>query len=329
MKKIFTIGLLAASAVTAAFAQDGVVKDFNPEISEFYYQMGYDTSTGESVPEVRIVVRFDEDVWWRAGYSKQCYLLDADNLVYGEWTPDFFGLASDYTQLSFGVRGLSPYVDADYTLVIPEDLLGNTTWNTNGYETGRSNPELRYEFNMWELAGRPREDKTVYDFEPVAGMHSVEEVRLSSGQRALELQLPLDFPEPVAIYKKVLDKCNASDPEGNRIEDKNLRFFVAEDNPNRVIVGLRGIDMDKSVDYTISIWSGSFGTLEWESEDYYEGRSNSPLEYVVNPATTAVKTVIVEDSADAPVYNLFGVKMNGRDLDKGVYIRNGEKFVVK
>ena len=77
-------------------------------------------------------------------------------------------------------------------------MLGNPTWYSNN-ESGRSNPELRYEFNPWKLAGEPREDKTVYDFDPISTSTSLEEVRIQ-GQKQLELQLALDFSEAVAIY---------------------------------------------------------------------------------------------------------------------------------
>ena len=92
--------------------------------------------------------------------------------------------------IGFGIRGISQYEDADYTLVIPEDLLGNTKWNSNSYEVGRSNPELRYEFNVWELAGKPREDKTTYDFNPISDVYSIDEVTLSGGKTSYVFQSP-------------------------------------------------------------------------------------------------------------------------------------------
>lgn len=39
--------------------------------------------------------------------------------------------------------------------------------------------------------------------------------------------------------------------------------------------------------------------------------------------------IIDNDNADAPVYNLQGIRMNAVSLPTGVYIRNGKKFVIK
>lgn len=327
MKKFFTLTALAAMAATSSFALAEPVYNFIPELEEEFFQEAWDNDKEEDVPEVRIHVKFDEDVYWKSGFSAECYLLDSNNEKYTAWWPDFSGPSSDYTKFYFGVRGLDKYVDANYTLVVPEGLLGNLTWYSDK-ESGRSNPELRYEFNPWKLAGEPREDKTIYDFDPISTSTSLEEVRIQ-GQKQLELQLSLDFSEAVAIYKDVNYKWNVHDEEGNSLSDANLRAWVSEEDPNRVIVGMRGVDLKTSVNYTISIWQGAFGTLEWAEEDYCEGRANSPLSYVVNPKNTAVETIGISSDSDAPVYNLHGIQVESTDLQKGIYIRDGKKFVVK
>lgn len=289
MKKMFTTAAVAAIASLGASAQAApeFVYDFVPEITAELVQDVTNQETGQLESQVMIQVRYDEEVWWVAGVSQYCYILDSNGEVYENWTRDFSGPSSDYNAFYYGINGISKYEDADYTLVVPQGIFGNTNWYYD-YDGGRSNPELRYEFNAWKLAGCPREDKTVYDFDPISASSSVEEVRIN-GQKKLELQLKLDFSEPVALYNQLNNKWGVSkqtgDEEWERLSDNCLRAWVAEDNPNQVIVGLsgEGVDLKNSVNYDLSIWSGSFGTLEWAAEDFYEGRANSPLYYTLNP----------------------------------------------
>lgn len=53
--------------------------------------------------------------------------------------------------------------------------------------------------------------------------------------------------------------------------------------------------------------------------------------YNISPIPTAIDGVEMDaEDADAPVYSLSGVRMQSTDnLPKGVYIRNGKKFMVK
>lgn len=331
MKKLSTLAVLLTAAIAAPAAYGAVTTDFVPTLEAKYYQMGYDTSTGEHVPEVLIEVKFDEDVWWRSGFSQQCYLLDSEGNVYENWIRSFYGAASDYTKFTFGIRGLSQYEDADYTLVIPQDLLGNTEWNTNNFESGRSNAELRYDFNMWELAGKPREDKTTYDFNPISDVYSIDEVILSGGKKSYVFNLHLDFEEPVAIHKDFNNKSSVWDAKDNYLSTAILEAKVSESNPNRVTICFKNVSLKIDADYRISIWTGSFGTLEWNENDYCEGRSNTPLEYIVNPSkaeTNGVSDVSV-DKEDGPVFNLQGIRVDADNLPQGMYIRNGKKFIVK
>ena len=50
-----------------------------------------------------------------------------------------------------------------------------------------------------------------------------------------------------------------------------------------------------------------------------------------NDGTTAIKAVDMEKtlSDDGAIYNLQGVRMNSDNLPKGIYVKNGKKFVVK
>ena len=63
-----------------------------------------------------------------------------------------------------------------------------------------------------------------------------------------------------------------------------------------------------------------------------DGMSSAPRILIEEPdgTTTAISTVSVEQSQDAEGwYNLNGMKMNGAPSQKGVYIKNGKKVIVK
>lgn len=331
MKKLSTLTVLLAAALSAPAAHGAATNDFVPTVEAKFYQMVYDNETEEYVTEVLIEVKFDEDVWWRSGFGQQCYVLDSDGNVYEDWQRNFYGVASDYTKFGFGIRGISQYEDADYTLVIPENLLGNTKWNSNSYEVGRSNPELRYEFNVWELAGKPREDKTSYDFNPISDVYSIDEVTLSGGKTSYVFNLHLDFEEPVAIHKDFNTKSSVWDANDNYLQSAILEAKVSESNPNRVTICFKNVSLKIDADYKINISTGTFGTIEWNENEYCEGRSNTSLEYVVNPSkaeTNGVSDVSI-DNVDGPVFNLQGIEVDADNLPNGMYIRNGKKFIVK
>lgn len=332
MKKMFTMVAVAAMTALGVSAQQKAPEisyDFVPEVQSMVFQEIPDSETGALVSQVRIDVKFSEDVWWVQGVSSYCYVLDSKGEKV-EWTPDFSGPSSDYSMFYFGVNGLNKYVDEDYTLVIPEGVFGNTAWYSDAAGS-QANPELKYEFNVWKLAGCPRENHTVYDFNPTEYAVSLEEVRIN-GQRQLELQLSLEFPEAVAISDEFRNKWSVYSVGGEEesyMSEAVVRAWVPEDNASKVIVGLRGVDLKNKGKYRISIWSGAFGTLEWAAEDYCEGRSNSPLEYIMDSDTSGVMNVEMTENADAPVFNMQGVRMNAESLLKGIYIRDGKKFVVK
>lgn len=300
---------------------------FVPQVESMIYQTTWDSEKEENVGEVRIDVKFTGDVWWVSGFSSQCYLLDSKGEKYEDWWPEFGGLMSDYSAMYFGVRGLSQYVDADYTLVIPQGLLGDTNWY-NDAPGAKSNPELRYEFNPWKLAGCPRENFTVYDYSPINAWYDVEEARIN-GQKQLELQLNLQFPEATAVYKDYNNKVSVYDAEGEYIQNATVRILVDEADPTKVMVGLRGVDLKSDYDFTIRMWEGTFGTLEWAAEDYSESNASPVLEYHMNNEGAAVDAISSETGDSREIYTLQGVRVDSDRLSKGIYICNGKKIVVK
>jgi hypothetical protein len=50
---------------------------------------------------------------------------------------------------------------------------------------------------------------------------------------------------------------------------------------------------------------------------------------VTGSATTNINVIKNDDAKNAPVYSTSGIRMNGKTLPAGVYVKNGKKFVVK
>ncbi len=57
--------------------------------------------------------------------------------------------------------------------------------------------------------------------------------------------------------------------------------------------------------------------------------NKSNIVYWELPGYSAIDSVKAELDTNAPVYNVMGQKMSGRDLPAGIYIQNGRKFIVK
>lgn len=320
--------------------EKGLSYDFMPLLNSPFFQEPYDNDREQTVTEVRIDASFPEDVYWKSGFSKECYVLDSEGNVYTDWWPDFGGLSSDWKAMYFGIRGINKYVDADYTLVIPEGLLGNELWKNNAEEGKRTNSEIRIDFNVYKLAGCPREDKTTYDFEPEIGTPEVTKVKVGT-HKYDAVRVVLTFPEEVAVYSKLNEKGSVVDLEAEEVPvepgmtpqrfEYTLTATPLSDDPKSVEVILRGKDIDfkNPHSYRISFWSGAFGTKLWATEDYCEDRANAPFDIEVNTGETGIESVSVENSADAPVYNLHGVRVYGDRLPAGIYIRDGKKVVIK
>lgn len=320
--------------------EKGLSYDFFPMVTGTYFQEPYDNDREEKVSEVRIDVTFPEDVYWVPGFSKQCYVLDKDGNRFDGWWPDFGGLSSDWKAMYFGIRGINKYIDADYTLVIPEALLGNELWKNNAEEGKRTNSEIRFDFNVYKLAGCPREDHTVYDFNPEVGTPEITKIKVGT-HKYDAVRIVLTFDDEVAISDKLRDKCNVVDLDAV-VEDPEPGSFPAqleytltanalEDNPKavEVIVRGKGINFKEAHNYRLGIWQGAFGTKEWAAEEYCEGRASQPLEIDFSTGESGVESILTDGMEEEPIYNLHGVRVNGSELPAGIYVRGGKKVVIK
>lgn len=111
----------------------------------------------------------------------------------------------------------------------------------------------------------------------------------------------------------------------------------------RTAQGLTNTMKDESVYYyKLAIKSGNVG-FYWGAENGAAFTMTKPsTAYLTVPQsisvqgfvlnleegeTTGIATVVTNE--DAPIYNLQGIRMNGKNLPKGIYIQGGKKFLVK
>lgn len=111
----------------------------------------------------------------------------------------------------------------------------------------------------------------------------------------------------------------------------------------RTAQGLTNTMKDESVYYyKLAIKSGNVG-FYWGAENGAAFTMTKPsTAYLTVPQsisvqgfvlnleegeTTGIATVVTNE--DAPIYNLQGIRMNGKNLPKGIYIQGGKKFMVK
>lgn len=111
----------------------------------------------------------------------------------------------------------------------------------------------------------------------------------------------------------------------------------------RTAQGLTNTMKDESVYYyKLAIKSGNVG-FYWGAENGAAFTMTKPsTAYLTVPQSKAVQGFVlnleegeptgiatVVTNEDAPIYNLQGIRMNGKNLPKGIYIQGGKKFMVK
>lgn len=275
MRKTFTLALAALLTAPAVLA-DPVI-DFSPVKADIRFQEVIDNNTDALVSQVQVQATFPEDVYWISGVSQYCYVEDSEgNRV--EYTPDFGGIDSDWSAFWFGVNGLDKYVDKDYTLVVPANLFGNKEWEDSEYTAGRTNPELRYDFNVWKLAGKPVHDNAAYDLECI-----IDELTTVPVGTNKEYKIVLRYPSPMMINEDIDIKTSIRDAEGAIVERATIKWAVDDADPCLVEARVRYLNFNSDIDYTLYIGKGSLGDTEWGESSYGEGRANPEMMLLLNP----------------------------------------------
>lgn len=82
------------------------------------------------------------------------------------------------------------------------------------------------------------------------------------------------------------------------------------------------------------VWTGSSKSVSFKNNKTladYASATNIRVYVELPGTTTGIGSVNVDkqNKADNAVYNLQGQRVNGKSLPKGIYIKNGKKFMVK
>lgn len=362
MKKIFTLaafGLLAASTMIAR--EPTVTTDFTPTDIEITGQEQLNVNvkiagipTDTMVSQILIELTFPEDVCWPTGagatsVGSRVKVYDKEGNEVPPMKIDCCGFASDYKKYQISLFGYDKYNhDLNYTCVLPEGCVGDLAF-AKGEMVQRVNPELRFDFNVWELLGTQRPNNTKYDFKPTISDGNAGTARIN-GKKTDAVVYTLTFDEDVYLNEKYHTRTSlygigmgdmidpsTGKPTGEKIDlsfdDECILFEVNKDNPKMIDVTLTGINIDESNEYKLNIWQGCMGNKLWSEEEYSEGRSNPDTTLTFDPTKLApigVESIISDvEATDAPVYNLQGIRMNKNQLPAGIYVQSGKKVVVR
>lgn len=89
-----------------------------------------------------------------------------------------------------------------------------------------------------------------------------------------------------------------------------------------------------SITKNLIVWTGSSKSVSFKNNKswaYYAAATNIRVYVELPGTTTGVGSVNVDkhNNANNAVYNLKGQRVDGKSLPKGIYIKNGKKFMVK
>lgn len=91
---------------------------------------------------------------------------------------------------------------------------------------------------------------------------------------------------------------------------------------------------DYSITKNLIVWTGSAKSVSFKNDKLphdYASATNIRVYVELPGTTTGIGSVNVDknNNANNAVYNLHGQRVNGKSLPKGIYIKNGKKFMVK
>lgn len=358
MKKIFTLAALGLFAATPLIAREPTVTpDFVPTNITIRGQEQLNANAkipglpeDTMVSEIVIELTFPGDVYWRESVRPRIKVLDQEGKEVTTPQIDCGGIGSDYTQYYISLYGYDKYNhDLNYTCILPEGCVGDLAFYSNAM-VQRVNPELKFEFNVWEKMGKQRPNNTKYDLAPTVSHGEAGVIRVN-GKQTDAVLYKLTFEEDVFLNDKYHQRCSlygigmgeeiidpaTGKPTGEKYDkslgDDCILLEVNKENPKQIDVQLTGIKIDESNNYKLNLWQGCMGNKLWSEEEYSEGRANPDTFIEFDPTKlvpVGVESIITDaESVDAPVYNLQGIRVNKNQLPAGIYVQSGKKFVVR
>ena len=96
------------------------------------------------------------------------------------------------------------------------------------------------------------------------------------------------------------------------------------------------ITLEASSDVEVGEYECKLAELDMDTEtndlmqvNGWESKIWSDIPFKLTVGTTGIENVTVAEDANAPVYDLNGRMINGKPAQKGIYIQNGKKVVIK
>lgn len=135
-----------------------------------------------------------------------------------------------------------------------------------------------------------------------------------------------------ASFKKNPYRFNGTSTTTISTETGNIvKIEIVGDGLTKLVENGEG---EYNITKNLIVWTGSSKSVSFKNNKTlidYASATNIRV-YVELPGTsTGIGSVNVDkhNNADNAVYNLQGQRVNGKSLPKGIYIKNGKKFMVK
>ena len=353
MKKIFTLAAISLLSATSMIAREPtVIPDFQPEIKVSGEMMSNQFNTIPTLPKDTMISNLTVTLTFPGTYATWAVNSPDYVKVYDkageEVTPPKFemGRLSDagwnvITLNFYGWNQTDP--NTDFTVRAAEGIIGDRAWK-NDEDVQHVNPAFSTSFNVWEVFGKPRSNNTKYDFIPEIPAGERQETRVH-GKPQNQIIFTLTFPEDAYLLNdqintqcvlKGIDEEESEKEPGTMLDkwyDTSLiKFAVSKDDPKVVKITIADLNIDRDQQYTFEMPKALIGNKTWSDEDQCEGRAMPKTMFEFNPINMNYVGIaeIANDSAeDAPIYNMQGIRVNAGSLPSGIYVRNGQKVIVR
>ena len=197
---------------------------------------------------------------------------------------------------------VSTYV-ADFAYVMPKHITGHTV--TLAAEQGAISTEKVFKAGYEVPALTPLLIKSDEDY-------AAEETSRNYNPAVLNKTVDANTGENMLEYRRTAENYT------NTMKDENVYYYKLAIKDGNV-----GFYWGKADGAAFEMTKPSTAYLTVPQSMSVQG-------FVLNleeGETTGIATVVTNE--DAPIYNLQGIRMNGKNLPKGIYIQGGKKFMVK
>lgn len=135
-----------------------------------------------------------------------------------------------------------------------------------------------------------------------------------------------------ASFKKNPYRFNGTSTTTISTETGNIvKIEIVGDGLTKLVENGEG---EYNITKNLIVWTGSAKSVSFKNNKTlaeYASATNIRVYVELPGTTTGIGSVNVDtqNKADNAVYNLQGQRVNGKSLPKGIYIKNGKKFMVK